>query len=152
MNHLKCFFIALSRLFFILKVFFVLTGLCENDLFLSFCGTWHHGNSALNLNVNISTGCREMLISANENSMSISGQITAYCTNSDVIPLSKFGLDSEQDTEFCLKWEPLLDMLVLEVNQTVSLQLDTLHQCFRPSGWVLFGFCASPKLILLKRF
>ncbi|KAF6729082.1 G-protein coupled receptor 126 [Oryzias melastigma] len=96
-------------------IVFLSKGLCENDLFLSFCGTWHHGNSALNLNVNISTGCREMLISANENSMSISGQITAYCTNSDVIPLSKFGLDSEQDTEFCLKWEPLLDMLVLEV-------------------------------------
>uniref|UniRef100_A0A8C7X029 Adhesion G protein-coupled receptor G1 n=1 Tax=Oryzias sinensis TaxID=183150 RepID=A0A8C7X029_9TELE len=116
------FFYCISRLVFSLMVFSVFTGLCENDLFLSFCGTWHHGNTALNLNVNISTGCNEMLISANENSLSISGQITAYCTNSDVIPLNKYGLDTEQDTDFCVKWEPLLDMLLLQVGgRTLTL-------------------------------
>lgn len=133
------FLYSISRLVFGLMVFSVSTGLCENDLFLSFCGTWHHGNTALNLNVNISTGCNEMLISANENSMSISGQITAHCTNSDVIPLNKYGLDTEQDTDFCVKWEPLLDMLLLQVNQ--SFLRFTFFRSSTQSVWKRVVYC-----------
>lgn len=88
----------------------------ENDW--SFCGTWRHGNESLMLKLNISTGCKAISISANDNSLSVDGQFTAHCKRSDVIDLSKqFGLDSAVDTYFCLYWEPSLDQLKLQVNQ-----------------------------------
>ncbi|KAM4593519.1 adhesion G protein-coupled receptor G3-like [Odontesthes bonariensis] len=100
-------------------VLFLIPLLCavssENDLYLKFCGTWRHGKNALNLNVNLSTGCGGISISANESSLSINGKITAQCARSDVIPLNKFGLNSEVDSDFCLYWEPLLDQLKLKV-------------------------------------
>lgn len=93
------------------------TGLCENDLFLKFCGTWHHGKNPLSLDVRLSTGCGKLFISANESSLSIKGSITAQCTRFDVIPLNKYKLESKEDIHFCVRWDPLLDQLMLQVNQ-----------------------------------
>lgn len=90
----------------------------ENDLDFTFCGTWRHGNGSLSLTVNISTGCNGISASANGSSLSIDGQITAQCSRSDVIHLTKqLGLESAEESHFCLYWEPLLDQLKLQVNQ-----------------------------------
>ncbi|XP_047437444.1 adhesion G-protein coupled receptor G1 [Mugil cephalus] len=94
------------------------TGSSENDLYLDFCGTWLHGEDFLSLNVNLSTGCDELLISANKSSLSIRGQITAYCTRHDVIPLNRLRSDSNGSIDFCLYWEPLLDQLKLQIGKT----------------------------------
>ncbi|CAK6967386.1 LOW QUALITY PROTEIN: adhesion G-protein coupled receptor G1 [Scomber scombrus] len=80
-----------------------------------FCGTWQHGRGSLNLNINLTTGCNHMLISANENSLSISGQITAQCMRSEVLPLDQYGLHSGEESDFCLYWEPLLDQMKLQI-------------------------------------
>ncbi|XP_074516580.1 adhesion G-protein coupled receptor G1 [Sebastes fasciatus] len=101
------------RFAFILIILFS-RGSSENDTDLKFCGTWRHGKAPLSLNVNLSPGCSNISISANQSSLSINGKITAQCKRSDVIPLEQFGLDSEE-TPFCLYWEPLLDQLQLEV-------------------------------------
>ena len=114
--------------------FIFLTVAGENDLYLKFCGTWRHGKNALNLNVNLLTGCGGISISANENSLSINGKITAQCARSDVIPLNKFGLNSEVDSDFCLYWEPLLDQLKLKVNQKKKCLAESLFLCSRSSS------------------
>ncbi|XP_042273108.1 adhesion G-protein coupled receptor G1 isoform X2 [Thunnus maccoyii] len=85
----------------------------ENDW--DFCGTWRHGSGSLSLNINLSTGCNQILISANESSLSISGQITAQCARSEVILLNQYGLDSRGESHFCLYWEPLRDQMKLQV-------------------------------------
>ncbi|XP_039993157.1 adhesion G-protein coupled receptor G1 [Xiphias gladius] len=102
-----------------LRVVFILiillsTGSSENDQDLKFCGTWHHGKG-LSLSLNLSPGCNGISISANKSSLSIDGQITAQCSRSDVIPLHQYGLESEEKSDFCLYWEPLLDQLKLQV-------------------------------------
>ncbi|XP_053194309.1 adhesion G-protein coupled receptor G1-like [Scomber japonicus] len=56
-----------------------------------------------------------MLISANENSLSISGQITAQCMRSEVLPLDQYGLHSGEESYFCLYWEALLDQMKLQI-------------------------------------
>ncbi|XP_068455523.1 adhesion G-protein coupled receptor G1 isoform X2 [Clinocottus analis] len=94
---------------------FLSTGSSENDTDLSFCGTWRHGGGPLSLNVNLSTGCSGISISADHSSLSVNGLITAQCRRSQVIPLQQLGLDALQETAFCLYWEPLLDQLKLQV-------------------------------------
>nr|XP_014264724.2 uncharacterized protein LOC101487204 [Maylandia zebra] len=89
----------------------------DNDLDWNFCGTWHHGNNPLSLNLNISTGCKGISISANESFLSINGQITAQCRRSEVITFKHLGLESGEDIKFCLDWEPLLDQLMLTVGE-----------------------------------
>nr|XP_015809438.2 adhesion G-protein coupled receptor G1 [Nothobranchius furzeri] len=106
MNHLK------NMLLFILLLS---SGSCQNDLFLEFCGTWRHGRNPMSLNINLSTGCSGVYVSANESSLSVIGKITSQCTNFDVIPLNKYGLESEEDSDFCLHWQPLLDQLTLQI-------------------------------------
>ncbi|TKS69699.1 G-protein coupled receptor G6 [Collichthys lucidus] len=91
------------------------TGSSENDLYLNFCGTWRHGKGSLSLSVNLSPGCDGLSISANKTSLSIDGQITAQCRRSDVVSLEQYGLGSQEDSYFCLYWEPLLDQLKLQV-------------------------------------
>ncbi|TKS69701.1 G-protein coupled receptor G6 [Collichthys lucidus] len=91
------------------------TGSSENDLYLDFCGTWRHGKGSLSLSVNLSPGCDGLSISANKTSLSIDGQITAQCRHSDVVSLEQYGLGSQEDSYFCLYWEPLLDQLKLQV-------------------------------------
>ncbi|GLD55603.1 adhesion G-protein coupled receptor G5-like protein [Lates japonicus] len=105
-----------------LRVGFILiillsTGSSENDVDLKFCGIWRHGEGSLSLSVNLSPGCKGLLISANKSSLSVDGQITAQCSRSEVISLHQFGLDSEKHSNFCLYWEPLLDQLKLEVKE-----------------------------------
>ncbi|TNN77128.1 Adhesion G-protein coupled receptor G5 [Liparis tanakae] len=98
-------------------VFIILlsTGSGENDTDLAFCGTWRHGTGSLSLNVQLSPGCSEISISADESSLSVHGEITAQCNRSEVIPLEQFGLDYGGETPFCLYWEPLLDQMKLQV-------------------------------------
>uniref|UniRef100_A0A8D0ASE6 Adhesion G protein-coupled receptor G1 n=1 Tax=Sander lucioperca TaxID=283035 RepID=A0A8D0ASE6_SANLU len=91
-------------------------GSSEHDLDWKFCGTWRHGNDSLMLNVNLTTGCSEISVSANKSSLSIDGQITAQCRRSDRIALGKFGLESQEETPFCLYWEPILGQLKLQLN------------------------------------
>ncbi|XP_030580364.1 adhesion G-protein coupled receptor G1 isoform X2 [Archocentrus centrarchus] len=94
----------------------------NNDLDWNFCGTWRHGRDPLNLNLNISTGCKGIDISANENVLSVTGRITAQCERSEVISLNQLGLSSGGDIDFCLYWEPLLDQLKLTLGgQTLAL-------------------------------
>jgi len=38
-----------------------------------------------------------------------------------VIPLEQLGLDYEEETPFCLYWEPLLDQLKLQVKGAPTL-------------------------------
>nr|XP_020472822.1 adhesion G-protein coupled receptor G5-like isoform X2 [Monopterus albus] len=98
----------------ILILVLLATGSSENDLDFEFCGTWHHGKEPLTLNFNLSTGCKGISVSANKSSLTINGQITGHCRRSDKIPLKRFQLESE-DNKFCLYWEPLLDLLKLEI-------------------------------------
>ncbi|KAM9765234.1 adhesion G-protein coupled receptor G1 isoform 2-T4 [Menidia menidia] len=101
------------------SVFLLIALLCsassQNDLDFAFCGTWRHGRNSLRLNIHLSTGCDGISISANESTLSINGKVTAWCMRSEVIDLSKFGLSSEEDSNFCLYWEPLMDHLKLQV-------------------------------------
>ncbi|XP_017281398.1 adhesion G-protein coupled receptor G1 [Kryptolebias marmoratus] len=103
----------------LMTAFFIIiilsTGSCENDLFLKFCGIWHHGKNPLSLNVGLSTGCSKFFVSANESSLSINGNITSQCRRFDVIPLKRYKLDSEKDIHFCVHWEPMLDQLMLQL-------------------------------------
>ncbi|XP_026150069.1 adhesion G-protein coupled receptor G5-like isoform X2 [Mastacembelus armatus] len=93
------------------------TGSSENDWDLNFCGTWRHAKGNLNLIVSLSTGCERISISAGKNTLSIKGKITAHCKRSDLIPLDSFGLSLEEESKFCLYWEPLLDQLKLQVGE-----------------------------------
>ncbi|XP_038144284.1 adhesion G-protein coupled receptor G1 isoform X2 [Cyprinodon tularosa] len=86
----------------------------EHDLFLEFCGKWRHNNSDLSLNISVSEGCSGITVSANESSLSVKGSVTAKCKRMEVIPLMKY---PEEDLDFCLYWEPLLDQLTLEVEK-----------------------------------
>uniref|UniRef100_A0A3Q2E4I1 Adhesion G protein-coupled receptor G1 n=1 Tax=Cyprinodon variegatus TaxID=28743 RepID=A0A3Q2E4I1_CYPVA len=86
----------------------------EHDLFLEFCGKWRHDNSNLSLNISVSKGCSGITVSANESSLSVKGSVTAKCKRMEVIPLMKY---PEEDLDFCLYWEPLLDQLTLEVEK-----------------------------------
>ncbi|XP_039469333.1 uncharacterized protein LOC120440612 isoform X2 [Oreochromis aureus] len=89
----------------------------QNDLDWNFCGTWRHGNNPLSLNLNISTGCKGISISANKSFLSINGQMTAQCRRSEVSNFKHLGYESGGDIKFCLNWEPLLDLLMLTVGE-----------------------------------
>lgn len=78
------------------------------------CGKWHHGSAPRNLKYDLRTGCEKIEISANENTLSIQGSITAKCSRSSSIHLDSKPLQNESD--FCVFWEPLLDLLTVEVN------------------------------------
>ncbi|CAJ1048467.1 adhesion G-protein coupled receptor G5-like [Xyrichtys novacula] len=78
----------------------------------NFCGTWQHGSGPLKLNLNLSTGCDRIVISADRNSMSIDGRITSVCSQVKELPLSENV--SKLESHFCLYWEPLQDHLRLQ--------------------------------------
>ncbi|KAM9408849.1 adhesion G-protein coupled receptor G1 isoform 2-T2 [Pholidichthys leucotaenia] len=99
----------------VLLLIILCTAFCENDLDSNFCGTWRHGNGPLSLKVNLSSGCSGISISANKSSLSINGQLTSYCRRVEELDLNQFGLHLEEDSDFCVYWEPLLDQLKLEV-------------------------------------
>ncbi|XP_039518767.1 adhesion G-protein coupled receptor G1 [Pimephales promelas] len=86
----------------------------ENDRDFKMCGIWRHGNSSRNLKYDLRTGCEKIEISANESTLSIRGRITAKCTGSSSIDLDSNA--PQNQSHFCVFWEPLLDLLIVEVN------------------------------------
>ncbi|CAL9701141.1 unnamed protein product [Knipowitschia caucasica] len=90
----------------------------EGDRDLTFCGTWHHGQGPLSLNVNLTTGCDRVVFSANQSALSVTGQITVYCSSSVTIPLTRIDPANEM-TPFCVYWEPLQDQLKLKIGSEV---------------------------------
>ncbi|KAM4602782.1 adhesion G-protein coupled receptor G5-like [Polymixia lowei] len=123
---------ALRMVLLLLAIFS--SGSSENDRNFKLCGIWHHGNNPLHLHYNLSTGCQEITVSANESSLSVEGQITAQCNQSGVIPLAQSGRGSGGQTDFCLYWEPLLDQLWVQVR-------GKNHTLCRPAG--LQGSCCT---------
>lgn len=93
---------------------FILGQALENDRDFKMCGTWIHGNAFRNLKSDLKKGCEEIEISANESTLSIQGSITAKCTRSSSIPLESNPLQNQ--SHFCVFWEPLLDLMIVEVN------------------------------------
>ncbi|KAL7854872.1 hypothetical protein SRHO_G00170620 [Serrasalmus rhombeus] len=93
----------------------------ENDKDFKLCGSWIHGSHSRNLIVNLTTGCKNIIISANDSSLYIRGKITAQCNRSEVWALDP----SPGPTHFCVFWEPLLDMLIMEVNNTNTTLCDS---------------------------
>uniref|UniRef100_A0A3B4ACT3 Uncharacterized protein n=1 Tax=Periophthalmus magnuspinnatus TaxID=409849 RepID=A0A3B4ACT3_9GOBI len=90
----------------------------SDDRNLKFCGTWHHGKGPLWLNVNLTTGCDRIVVSANQTALSVMGKITAQCTSLDTVPLTHIK-PTEERTDFCVYWEPLLDQLKLKIGKEV---------------------------------
>lgn len=86
----------------------------ENDKDFKMCGIWRHGNASRNLAYDLRPGCDHIRISANERILSIQGSITAKCKQSENIPLDSSPLQNQ--SHFCVFWEPLLDLLIVEVN------------------------------------
>lgn len=78
------------------------------------CGIWSHGNASRNLKYDLKTGCEKIEISANESTLSVRGSITAKCTRSSSIHLDSNALQNQ--SHFCVLWEPLLDLLIVQVN------------------------------------
>ncbi|XP_077084541.1 adhesion G-protein coupled receptor G1-like isoform X2 [Siphateles boraxobius] len=86
----------------------------ENDRDFKMCGIWRHGNTSRNLKYDLNMGCEKIEISANESTLSIRGSITAKCARSSSIHLDSNALQNQSN--FCVFWEPLLDLLIVEVN------------------------------------
>ncbi|XP_005726373.2 adhesion G-protein coupled receptor G1 [Pundamilia nyererei] len=95
----------MDNLKFALFLIILTTVSSDNDLDWNFCGTWHHGNNPLSLNLNISTGCKGISISANESFLSINGQITAQCRRSEVITFKHLGYESGGDIKVFMQVE-----------------------------------------------
>ncbi|XP_072516986.1 adhesion G-protein coupled receptor G1 [Salminus brasiliensis] len=90
----------------------------EIDKAFKMCGTWIHSNSLRNLTFDLNTGCEAIYISANNSTLSVRSKITAHCSNSSFKTLSS----SPGPTHFCVFWEPLLDLLIIEVDrQNITL-------------------------------
>ncbi|KTG06551.1 hypothetical protein cypCar_00040562 [Cyprinus carpio] len=102
------------RMWIITCLLFILGQAMENDRDFMMCGTWRHGKASRNLKYDLKTGCKEIEISANESTLSVQGSITATCTRSSSIPLKSNPLQNQSN--FCVFWEPLLDLLIVQVN------------------------------------
>ncbi|XP_064193387.1 adhesion G protein-coupled receptor G3-like isoform X2 [Anguilla rostrata] len=74
------------------------------------CGKWIHGTSG-NLWFDVSKGCGNITVAANETTLSIQGRIMGTCENSSTIPVTL----GKGESPFCVYWEPLLDLLQVEV-------------------------------------
>uniref|UniRef100_A0A672P9K5 Adhesion G-protein coupled receptor G5-like n=1 Tax=Sinocyclocheilus grahami TaxID=75366 RepID=A0A672P9K5_SINGR len=120
------------RMWIIICLLFTLVLAAENDRDFKMCGTWRHGSAPRNLKYDLKTGCKEIEISANESTLSIQGSITAKCTQSSSINLKSNPLKNQ--SQFCVFWEPLLDLLIVQVN-------GKNHTLCRPNG--LQGTCCT---------
>lgn len=98
----------------VLTVTIVTTASDEDDRNLKFCGTWRHGADPLRLNVNLTTGCDRIVVSATQSSLTVEGQITAQCISLVTVPLPHIQ-PAEENTLFCVFWEPLLDQFKLKI-------------------------------------
>ncbi|KAG5849351.1 hypothetical protein ANANG_G00109330, partial [Anguilla anguilla] len=56
-------------------------------------------------------GCGNITVAANETTLSIQGSIMGTCENSSTIPLTL----RKGESPFCVYWEPLLDLLQVEI-------------------------------------
>lgn len=88
------------------------------------CGTWHHGSGSRWLEFNLTQGCGDLYISANENTLSIRGDITASNQQPGRLLLSS---PQGSFSPFCVLWEPLVDRLQVEVN-------GKSHTLLKPAG------------------
>ncbi|XP_073764641.1 adhesion G protein-coupled receptor G3 isoform X2 [Danio rerio] len=104
----------------------------DNDRDFNMCGKWLHGIAPRNLEYDLKTGCERIEISANEITLSIQGRITAKCTQSSSIQLDSN--PHQNQSHFCVFWEPLLDLLIVEVN-------GKNHTLCKPNG--LQGTCCT---------
>ncbi|XP_077451029.1 adhesion G-protein coupled receptor G1-like [Stigmatopora argus] len=82
-----------------------------------FSGTWRHGKHPLTLSFNISRGCGQIGVAADERSLTVSGQIAAQCKRSSTHLLDHRELNSDGETRVRLFWEPLQDQLNLQVGE-----------------------------------
>ncbi|KAA0723256.1 G-protein coupled receptor G5 [Triplophysa tibetana] len=99
--------------FMIICLDFIL-GEAENHKDFKMCGIWRHGNASRNLMYDLRPGCDDIWILGNEGNLSIQGSITAKCKQSAIIPLNSSSFPNQ--SRFCVFWEPLLDLLIVEVN------------------------------------
>ncbi|KAJ8247347.1 hypothetical protein GJAV_G00245240 [Gymnothorax javanicus] len=86
-------------------------GASKSTMDLEMCGMWKHGKSR-DLWFDVGSGCEEIKIAANETTLSIKGKITGNCSNASMISLPQ--TDAPQ-SKFCVYWEPLLDLLQVEI-------------------------------------
>ncbi|XP_005166446.1 adhesion G-protein coupled receptor G1 isoform X1 [Danio rerio] len=121
-----------ARMWIIICLLFVLGQATDNDRDFKMCGKWLHGIAPQNLEYDLKTGCERIEISANESTLSIQGRITAKCTQSSSIQLDSN--PHQNQSHFCVFWEPLLDLLIVEVN-------GKNHTLCKPNG--LQGTCCT---------
>lgn len=87
----------------------------ENDRDFKMCGKWIHKDGPLKLAANVTTGCAGVNISADDSTLLIQASITRQCTNNTNTDLEKpFNVSV---SNFCVFWDPLLDLLIVEINR-----------------------------------
>nr|XP_057934819.1 adhesion G-protein coupled receptor G1 isoform X1 [Doryrhamphus excisus]XP_057934820.1 adhesion G-protein coupled receptor G1 isoform X1 [Doryrhamphus excisus] len=104
-----------ERLRAALIIAILLRSTASSDRDLNFCGTWRHGKHPLSLRFDIAPGCDGLSISADEKSLVVSGRMAAQCRRSGVHHLGPEALGTQEESSFCLQWEPLQDQLKLQV-------------------------------------
>ncbi|KAK3562206.1 hypothetical protein QTP86_030344, partial [Hemibagrus guttatus] len=85
----------------------------EGDRDFKICGIWKHQSGSQTLDVSLKSGCSGIIVSANASVLSIRGSITANCQVTDKLNLL---INRSMNSNFCVIWEPLLDQLVVNVN------------------------------------
>ncbi|XP_018613702.1 adhesion G-protein coupled receptor G5-like isoform X2 [Scleropages formosus] len=89
----------------------------EHSLTFRMCGTWRHDNGNVSVLVNVMEGCDRMTVQANGSTLSIWGRFTSHCKKSLITQLPCTTIKPE--STFCLHWDPLLDLLELDICGTV---------------------------------
>ncbi|MFT7816820.1 adhesion G-protein coupled receptor G5-like isoform X1 [Arapaima gigas] len=90
-------------------------GRSEHTLALRMCGVWHQDDRDVAVSVAVWTGCQNMSVSANGSTLAIQGRFTRHCQVIKNLPVTT----ATPKTAFCLHWEPLLDLLELNMSGTV---------------------------------
>ncbi|XP_055058002.2 adhesion G-protein coupled receptor G5 [Misgurnus anguillicaudatus] len=105
-----------ARIFvFICLLFILCQASIDNDRDFIMCGTWRHDKgSPKYLRYDLRTGCRNIEISGTKDALSIQGAITAKCNQSKLLDLDLNPLQNQ--SHFCVFWDPLHDLLMVEVN------------------------------------
>lgn len=93
----------------------------EADRDFAMCGTWLHGGGSRTLDVDLKAGCTGINISANASTLSVRGSITARCVLARAQALNA---SRGSSSSFCVFWEPLLDRLVMKLNEESFILCD----------------------------
>lgn len=93
----------------------------EADRDFAMCGTWLHGGGSRTLDVDLKAGCTGINISANASTLSVRGSITARCVLARAQALNA---SRGSPSSFCVFWEPLLDRLVMKLNEESFILCD----------------------------